>query len=40
MQDIAEKALIDQLMEIIGSVCVAILMEVKTGEVKAIVNMT
>ena len=40
MQDIAEKALIDQLKEINGSVGVAILMEVKTGEVKAIVNMT
>ncbi len=40
MQDIAEKALIDQLKEINGDVGVAILMEVKTGEVKAIVNMT
>ena len=40
MQDIAEKALIDQLKEINGNVGVAILMEVKTGEVKAIVNMT
>ena len=40
MQDIAEKALIDQLKEINASVGVAILMEVKTGEVKAIVNMT
>ena len=40
MQDIAEKALVDQLKEINGSVGVAILMEVKTGEVKAIVNMT
>ena len=40
MQDIAEKAIIDQLKEINGDVGVAILMEVKTGEVKAIVNMT
>ena len=40
MQDIAEKALVDQLKEINGNVGVAILMEVKTGEVKAIVNMT
>ena len=40
MQDIAEKALIDELKEINANVGVAILMEVKTGEVKAIVNMT
>ena len=40
MQDIAEKALVDQLKEINGNVGVAIIMEVKTGEVKAIVNMT
>lgn len=40
MQDIAEKALIDKLKEINGRVGVAVLMEVKTGEVKAIVNMT
>jgi len=40
MQDIAEKALVDQLKEINGNVGVAVLMEVKTGEVKAIVNMT
>ena len=40
MQDIAEKALLDQLKEIGGNVGVAILMEVKTGEVKAIVNMS
>ena len=40
MQDIAEKALVDQLIEINGNVGVAIIMEVKTGEVKAIVNMT
>ena len=40
MQDIAEKALLDQLKEINANVGVAVLMEVKTGEVKAIVNMT
>ncbi|MBE6275939.1 MAG: PASTA domain-containing protein [Bacteroides sp.] len=40
MQDIAEKALVDKLKEINGRVGVAVLMEVKTGEVKAIVNMT
>lgn len=40
MQDICEKALVDQLKEINATVGVAILMEVATGEVKAIVNMT
>lgn len=40
MQDIAEKALIDMLKDINGEVGVAVLMEVATGEVKAIVNMT
>lgn len=40
MQDIAEKALVDKLKEINGQVGVAILMEVKTGDIKAIVNMT
>ena len=40
MQDLAEKALVDKLKEINANVGVAILMEVKTGEVKAIVNMT
>lgn len=40
MQDIAEKALVDELKEINASVGVAILMEVQTGEIKAIVNMT
>lgn len=39
MQDICEKALLDKLKEINASVGVAILMEVGTGEVKAIVNM-
>ena len=40
MQDICEKALVDKLKEIGATVGVAILMEVATGEVKAIVNMT
>ena len=40
MQDIAEKALVDKLKEINGNVGVAILMEVATGDIKAIVNMT
>lgn len=40
MQDIAEKALVDKLKEIDANVGVALLMEVSTGEVKAIVNMT
>lgn len=40
MQDIAEKALVDMLKEINGNVGVVVLMEVTTGEVKAIVNMT
>lgn len=40
MQDIAEKALVDELKEINATVGVAILMEVQTGEIKAIVNMT
>ena len=40
MQDIAEKSLVDKLKELNASVGVAVLMEVQTGEVKAIVNMT
>ena len=40
MQDIAEKALVDMLKDIDARVGVAILMEVATGDVKAIVNMT
>lgn len=40
MQDICEKALVDKLKELDASVGVAVLMEVQTGEVKAIVNMT
>lgn len=39
MQDLAERAVIDKLKEIEGNVGVAIVMEVKTGDVKAIVNM-
>ncbi len=40
MQDICEKALVDKMKEINATSGVAVLMEVKTGEVKAIVNMT
>lgn len=40
MQDICDKALRDMLKEINAYVGVAVLMEVKTGEVKAIVNLT
>ena len=39
MQDLAERALIDELKEINGNVGVAIVMEVATGDVKAIVNL-
>ncbi len=39
MQDIAEKALVDKLTEIEAQTGYAILMETKTGEIKAIVNM-
>lgn len=39
MQDLAERALVDELELINGDMGVAILMEVKTGDVKAIVNM-
>ena len=39
MQDLAERALIDELKLVNGEMGVAILMEVKTGDVKAIVNM-
>ena len=39
MQDICEKALVDKLKEINASVGVDVLMEVQTGEVRAIVNM-
>ena len=40
IQDIAEKALVDQLVNLEAEAGVAIVMEVKTGEVKANVNMT
>lgn len=39
MQDLAERAVIDELKKINGNVGVAIVMEVATGDVKAIVNM-
>lgn len=39
MQDICEKALVDKLKELNANVGVVVLMEVATGEVKAIVNM-
>lgn len=39
MQDIAEKAVMDELYEINGDIGVAIVMEVATGDVKAIVNL-
>ena len=40
IQDLAEKAVKDKLKEIGGTTGVAILMECKTGDVKAIVNMS
>ncbi len=40
IQDIAEKALVNKLREINASTGYAIVMEVKTGEIKAIVNMS
>lgn len=40
MQDLAERALIEELKKDNATMGVAILMEVKTGDVKAIVNMT
>ena len=40
MQDLAERAMIEELKEINGEMGVAILMEVKTGDIKAIVNMS
>jgi Cell division protein FtsI/penicillin-binding protein 2 len=40
MQDLAERAIIEELKEINGEMGVAILMEVKTGDIKAIVNMS
>lgn len=40
IQDLAEHAVIDELREIGGELGVAIVMETKTGDVKAMVNMT
>jgi len=40
MQDICEKALVDKLKELDATVGVVVLMDVQTGDVKAIVNMT
>ena len=40
MQDLAERAVVEELKEINGEMGVAILMEVETGDVKAIVNMS
>lgn len=40
MQDLSERALVEKLREINGTVGVAIVMEVKTGDIKAMVNMT
>lgn len=39
MQDLAERSVINELKKINGNVGVAIIMEVQTGDVKAIVNM-
>ena len=39
MQDLAEQALVEELQKWEASIGVAILMEVKTGDVKAVVNM-
>lgn len=39
IQDLAERALLDELKEINGNVGVAIVMEVATGDIKAIVNL-
>lgn len=40
MQDLAERAVIDEMKRIGGELGVAIVMEVETGDIKAIVNMT
>ena len=40
MQDAAEKAIVKKLKEVGGDIGVVVLMEVATGDVKAIVNMT
>lgn len=39
IQDLAERALLDELKEIGGNIGVAIVMEVATGDIKAIVNL-
>ena len=39
MQDLAERSLVSELKEVNGHVGVAMVMEVKTGDIKAIVNM-
>ena len=39
MQDLAERSLLDELKKVNANVGVAIVMEVKTGDIKAIVNM-
>lgn len=39
MQDLAERSLVDELKKVNGDMGVAILMEVQTGDVKAMVNM-
>lgn len=39
IQDLAERSLVDELKEINGNVGVAIVMEVATGDIKAMVNM-
>lgn len=40
MQDVAEKAIVNKLKEVGGDIGIVVLMEVKTGDVKAIVNMS
>lgn len=40
MQDLSERALVEKLKEINGDVGVAIVMEVSTGDIKAMVNMS
>lgn len=40
IQDVAEKAIVNKLKEVNGETGIVILMEVATGDVKAIVNMT
>lgn len=39
MQDLSERAIIDELKEVDGNVGVAVIMDVATGDIKAIVNM-